>query len=144
MIGQRLCRALDLERRAYPANASPPGARWESGSLASLISFAICSCPPRGTWLGRKVTQSPTKGSLLAIVGSTPVRLAQTHLSVGTTSRRAKREFEPHPHAAMLRAGGAMNSGPTGSVIVSRRIRSISALAGASSRQPVTSSTGCN
>src|SRR5580704_12164871 len=46
--------------------------------------------------------------------------------------------------AAMLRAGGAMNSGPTGSVIVSRRIRSISALAEASSRQPVTSSTGCS
>lgn len=63
MIRQRLCRALDLERRAYPANASPPGARWETGSLASLISFANCSCPPRGTWLGRKVTQSPTQGS---------------------------------------------------------------------------------
>ena len=47
-------------------------------------------------------------------------------------------------HAATLRAGGAMNSGPTGSVIVSRRIRSISALAAASSRQPVTSSTGCS
>jgi hypothetical protein len=43
MTGQRLYRALDLERRAYPANASPPGARW----------FAL-------------------------------------------TSRRAKREFEPH------------------------------------------------
>ena len=42
------------------------------------------------------------------------------------------------------RAGGAMNSGPTGSVMVSRRIRSISALVEASSRQPVTSSTGCN
>ena len=57
MIGQRLYRALDLERRAYPANASPPGARRETGSLASLISFAICSCPPRGTWLGPKITQ---------------------------------------------------------------------------------------
>jgi hypothetical protein len=31
-----------------------------------------------------------------------------------------------------------------GSVIVSRRIRSISALMGESSHQPVTSSTGCN
>jgi len=29
-------------------------------------------------------------------------------------------------HAATLRDGGAMNSGPTGSVTVSRRIRSIS------------------
>jgi hypothetical protein len=36
MLGQRLGRALDLERRAYPANAS---------SLALLISFATCSCP---------------------------------------------------------------------------------------------------
>src|ERR1700726_3829059 len=59
MIGQRLGRALDLERRAYPANASPPGARWQTGSLALLISFATCSCPARGTWLGRKITQSP-------------------------------------------------------------------------------------
>jgi hypothetical protein len=57
MIGQRLYRALDLERRAYPANASTPVSRWETGSLASLISFAICSCPPRGTWLGPKITQ---------------------------------------------------------------------------------------
>jgi hypothetical protein len=47
-------------------------------------------------------------------------------------------------HAATLRAGGAMNSGPTGSLMVSRRILSISALADASSDQPVTSSTGCN
>src|SRR5260370_42335782 len=39
MIGQWLYRALDLERRTYPANASLPGARWETGSLASLISF---------------------------------------------------------------------------------------------------------
>jgi hypothetical protein len=47
-------------------------------------------------------------------------------------------------HAGAPRAGGAMNSGPTGSAMVSRRIRSISALAEASSDQPVTSSTGCN
>src|ERR1700719_1496438 len=37
----------------------------------------------------------------------------------------------------MLRGGGAMNSGPTASAIVSRKIRSISAWAGSSSRQPV-------
>src|SRR6516165_8903098 len=36
--------------------------------------------------------------------------------------------------AAALRAGGAMNSGPTGSLIVASRMRSISALAEASSR----------
>src|ERR1700692_874904 len=47
-------------------------------------------------------------------------------------------------HAATPRDGGAMNSGPTGSVMVSRRIRLISALAEASSDHPVTSSTGCN
>jgi fluoroacetyl-CoA thioesterase len=47
-------------------------------------------------------------------------------------------------HTVALRAGGAMNSGPTGSVTVSRRICSISALADASSDQPVTSSTGCS
>jgi hypothetical protein len=58
MMGQRLYRALDLERRAYQANASPPGARWGTGSLESLVSFANCSCPPRGTWLSRKITQS--------------------------------------------------------------------------------------
>src|SRR5262245_65287722 len=45
-------------------------------------------------------------------------------------------------HAAMLRAGGAMNSGPTGSLIVALRMRSISALAAASRCQPLTSSTG--
>src|SRR5205807_9866136 len=48
------------------------------------------------------------------------------------------------PHAATLRDGGAMNSGPTGLVMVSRRIRSISALAEGSSDHPVTSSTGRN
>src|SRR5260370_4095274 len=46
-------------------------------------------------------------------------------------------------HAAMLRAAGAMNSGPTGLVTVSRRIRSISALAAAASCHPATSLTGC-
>jgi hypothetical protein len=56
MMGQRLYRALDLECRAYQANASHPGARWGTGSLALLISFANCSCPARGTWLGRKIT----------------------------------------------------------------------------------------
>src|SRR5262249_28245187 len=45
-------------------------------------------------------------------------------------------------HAATLRAGGAMNSGPTGSLIVAARMRSTSALAGASRCQPLTSSTG--
>src|SRR5262249_6055321 len=45
-------------------------------------------------------------------------------------------------HAAMLRVGGAMNSGPTGSLIVAARMRSISALAGASRCQPLTSPTG--
>src|SRR5690348_11227359 len=46
--------------------------------------------------------------------------------------------------AELQRAGGAMNSGPIGSLTVVFRIRSISALAGASSHHPVTSSTGCN
>src|SRR4029077_21267767 len=64
MMGQGLGGALDVLRRAYPANASPPGARWKTGSLALLICFATCSCPARGTWLGRKITQSPTQGSL--------------------------------------------------------------------------------
>ena len=49
---------------------------------------------------------------------------------------------DPPIHAAMLRAGGAMNSGPTGSLIVAARMRSTSALAGASRCQPLTSSTG--
>jgi len=47
-------------------------------------------------------------------------------------------------YAATLRAGGAMNSGPIGAGIVARRMRSISALAGASSDHPLTSSTGSN
>jgi len=59
-------------------------------------------------------------------------------------SRRAARHRSAPIHAAMLRAGGAMNSGPTGSLIVAARMRSISALAGASRRQPLTSSTGCS
>jgi hypothetical protein len=37
-----------------------------------------------------------------------------------------------------------MNSGPIGSLIVALRMRSISALAGASSHHPLTSSTGCS
>jgi hypothetical protein len=50
----------------------------------------------------------------------------------------------PHGKVQALSDGGAMNSGPIGSVMVSRRIRSISALAEASSDQPITSSTGRN
>ena len=72
----------------------------------------------------------------------------------GQAARRVRFEYldlghnlTPSPtgepiHAAMLRAGGAMNSGPTGSLMVSSRIRSISALVEASSCQPVISSTG--
>ena len=46
-------------------------------------------------------------------------------------------------HAATaLRDGGAMNSGPTGSLIAALRMRSISALADASSSHPLTSPTG--
>ncbi len=41
-----------------------------------------------------------------------------------------------------LRAGGAMNSGPTGSVIVSYRMRLISFMSEASSDQPITSDAG--
>src|ERR1700738_1216007 len=65
--------------------------------------------------------------------------------------RQADQEASPPPtgsllsrHAATLRDGGAMNSGPTGSVMVSRKIRSISALAEVSSDQPTTPSTGCS
>jgi hypothetical protein len=43
---------------------------------------------------------------------------------------------------AARRSGGAMNSGPTGSLIVSCRIWSISAIAGRSMRQPVTPAIG--
>jgi hypothetical protein len=43
---------------------------------------------------------------------------------------------------AARRSGGAMNSGPTGSLIVSCRIWSISAIAEPSMRQPVTSAIG--
>jgi hypothetical protein len=59
---------------------------------------------------------------------------------------RSERRGEPEPRqaAAKLRAAGAMNSGPTGSVTLAARMRSISALAGASSNQPPTSSTGCS
>src|SRR2546421_676204 len=42
------------------------------------------------------------------------------------------------------RDGGAMNSGPTGSVIRSRSTRSISALTSASSDQPLTSAAGAS
>src|SRR5215472_16937977 len=55
---------------------------------------------------------------------------------------RIRRTARSPIHAAMLRAGGAMNSGPTGSLIVAARMRSISALARASRCQPLTSSTG--
>ena len=45
---------------------------------------------------------------------------------------------------AATRAGGAMNSGPTGSAIDVARIRSISVIAPASIRQPITSATGAS
>src|SRR5437588_13086900 len=54
------------------------------------------------------------------------------------------RQDELPRHTATPRDGGAMNSGPTGSVMVSRRISSILAISVASSDQPVTSSTGRN
>lgn len=42
------------------------------------------------------------------------------------------------------RCNGAMNSGPTGSVIVSLRMRSILASASASSVHPATDTVGCS
>jgi hypothetical protein len=52
--------------------------------------------------------------------------------------RRANSEQTLPPHyAARLRVSGAMNSGPIGLAIVSSRMRSISAWAEASSRQPM-------
>src|SRR5258708_15582714 len=80
-----------------------------------------------------------------------PAEGERNHLKLGAGQRRTIKfgvnfEFElgqpARRHAATLRAGGAMNSGPTGSVMVSRRIRSISAFAEASSDHPITSSTG--
>ena len=44
--------------------------------------------------------------------------------------------------AATARVGGAMNSGPIGSLMLSRRIRLILALVEASTRQPAISSIG--
>jgi len=45
---------------------------------------------------------------------------------------------------AARRSGGAMNSGPIGSLIVSRRMRSISAIAAPSMCQPATSAIGAS
>ena len=47
-----------------------------------------------------------------------------------------------HYAATTARSGGAMNSGPTGSLTVSRRIRSISAMLALSIVQPTTSEIG--
>src|SRR2546425_3200298 len=51
---------------------------------------------------------------------------------------------EPSKHQDASRAGGAMNSGPTGSVIASARMRSMSARASSSRFQPSTSSIGAS
>src|SRR5207244_4400772 len=67
----------------------------------------------------------------------------------GACGQREKRDGkEDKSHACVSirwsRDGGAMNSGPTGSVIRSRSTRSISALTSASSDQPFTSATGAS
>src|SRR5207237_1637827 len=51
---------------------------------------------------------------------------------------------EPSKHQDASRAGGAMNSGPTGSVIAFARMRSMSARAASSRLQPSTSSIGAS
>jgi len=62
----------------------------------------------------------------------------ETQISVQQLLGQKNRGHAVLRQAATLRAGGAMNSGPTGSVMASRKIRSISALAEVSSDQPIT------
>src|SRR5258708_14535516 len=79
-----------------------------------------------------------------------PAEGERNHLKLGAGQRRTIKfgvnfEFElgqpARRHAATLRAGGAMNSGPTGAEIGWRRIQSISAFAEASSDPPLCSPT---
>ena len=61
-----------------------------------------------------------------------------------TGSASAPSQASHHAGQAATRAGGAMNSGPTGSAIDVSRMRSISVIALASIRQPMTSATGAS
>jgi microcystin degradation protein MlrC len=69
---------------------------------------------------------------------ATTVAVHRRFISVLLTVSRSR-----NPQAAS-RSGGAMNSGPTGLVIVSRRMRSISVIAAESMRQPMASRTAAS
>jgi hypothetical protein len=94
-----------------------------------------CRRPP-GVFFNRSCGNFVVIGAMLARV--TPdASSGQRHACSRCLTRQAHA-------AAKARAGGAMNSGPTGSLMVAARMRSISAIAGASSHHPFTSSTGCS
>src|SRR5260370_4130670 len=71
-------------------------------------------------------------------------------VTIAILPERSIFKYEPPGYCAASktavsgRGGGAMNSGPTGSAIVSRKMRSISARAAVSSDHPKTSSIDCN
>ena len=73
--------------------------------------------------------------------------IAELQHSKGSATATIKKRFikdSPYEQSdyAARRSGGAMNSGPIGSRIVSCRIRSISAIAALSTRQPMTAAIG--
>lgn len=86
----------------------------EPGVLVTVPTWAIAGPPPNRAHVTAAIKKGLMEASLIRV---TVVQAAR-------------------------RSGGAMNSGPTGSLIVSCRIWSISAIAGLSMRQPVTSAIG--
>ncbi len=104
---------------------------------------ASASCPVRWhRYRSRLETTRHPTADFAKDIGSSTVTARRLHSrKLGTNAS----DFSSRPLPVVpcpLRDAGAMNSGPTGSLTDSRRIRSISDLAPASSRQPATSPTG--
>jgi hypothetical protein len=123
----------------------------EPGS--GLIPGDASSVDPSGIPVGETeppaLIPSGEVASREGVVGSVPTCAnAGLHSMDNATAMIKERfmrdpQYEPDDYAAR-RSGGAMNSGPTGSLTVSFRIRSISVIAALSMRQPTTPAIGAS
>ncbi len=116
-----------VEPSGTPVAPTDPAAPIPSGEVAPSEGIvAIGSVSASSTWANAGLPYH--KGSATAAIKNDLIRTPRV---------------EPVDYAAR-RSGGAMNSGPTGSLTVSCRIRSISAIAALSMRQPTTSAIGAS
>jgi hypothetical protein len=142
------------EQAANPPIVEPSG---EVPDMTGLTPGVPSSVAPNGIPIGATAAPGPRPSGDVtpsAGIGSVPMpptwAKAQLQLNrvAAVAIHRGFISFSlviPAAEAqAASRSGGAMNSGPTGLVIVSRRMRSISVIAAESMRQPMASRTAAS